>query len=355
MRKKISLLLCAALTAGALAGCGQKKETPVQTQQPEKQETAAGETAAQKAEENKAATVLRCGITVSQSSLPAEALKVFDESLQEATGGAVKLEVYYDGTMGNERDVIEGVSMGTIEMYAGSTAPLANFVDDFNIWDLPYMVDMNNLEDAYAIMDGAIGQKMLDSLSPIGMKGLAISHQGFRCMLNGKKEVAAPADAKSLVIRTMENDIHLEFYRKIGANPVAMASTEAFTALAQGTIDGMDNILDAFYTQGAFESAKYLTMTGHIISGYVFIVNNDVFQSLTADQQAAVQQAGKAAAGFMRERAMEKMDEIAEIASKDHGVTVTEVDTQLWKEASGAVAEKYKEGIDPEYWNAFYK
>ena len=68
------------------------------------------------------------------------------------------------------RDVIEGVSMGTIEMYAGSTAPLANFVDDFNIWDLPYMVDMNKLEDAYAIMDGAIGQKMLDSLSSIGTK-----------------------------------------------------------------------------------------------------------------------------------------------------------------------------------------
>lgn len=355
MRKKISLLLCAAMVVGAIAGCGQKSEVVQETKQEEKQETAVGETTAKKAEESKDATVLRCGITVSQSSLPAEALAVFDKSLQEATDGAVKLEVYYDGTMGNERDVIEGVSMGTIEMYAGSTAPLANFVDDFNIWDLPYMVDMNNLEDAYAIMDGDIGQKMLDSLSPIGMKGLAISHQGFRCMLNSKKTVTEPADAKNLVIRTMENDIHLEFYRKIGANPVAMASTEAFTALAQGTIDGMDNILDAFYTQGAFESAKYLTMTGHIISGYVFIVNNDVFQSLTAEQQTAVQQAGRDASKFMRERAMEKMDEIAEIAGKDHGVTVTEVDTQKWKDASAEVAEKYKAGIDPEYWNAFYK
>ena len=257
--------------------------------------------------------------------------------------------------MGNERDVIEGVSMGTIEMYAGSTAPLANFVDDFNIWDLPYMVDMNKLEDAYAIMDGAIGQKMLDSLSSIGTKGLAISHQGFRCMLNGKKEVTKPADAKNLVIRTMENDIHLEFYREIGANPVAMASTEAFTALAQGTIDGMDNILDAFYTQGAFESAKYLTMTGHIISGYVFLINEDVFNSLTEQQQAAVQQAGKDAAVFMRNRAMEKMDEIAEIARDEYGVTVTQVDTQEWKDASAKVAEKYKGGIDTEYWNAFYE
>ena len=88
--------------------------------------------------------MIRCGITVSQNSLPAEALEVFNESLKKATDGTVRLEVFYDGTMGNERDVIEGVSMGTIEMYAGSTAPLANFVDDFNIWDLPYMVDMIN-------------------------------------------------------------------------------------------------------------------------------------------------------------------------------------------------------------------
>lgn len=365
MRKRIYVLLCAAFTAGVLAGCGQKKEAAPQSGEPAKQENAGGEAAGENAEGEKIedqktegkedAVVLRCGITVSQSSLPAEALEVFNKSLQEATDGAVRLEIYYDGTMGNERDVIEGVSMGTIEMYAGSTAPLANFVDDFNIWDLPYMVDMNNLEGAYQIMDGEIGQKMLDSLSPIGMKGLAISHQGFRCMLNGKKAVEEPADAKNLVIRTMENDIHLEFYREVGANPVAMASTEAFTALAQGTIDGMDNILDAFYTQGAFESAKYLTMTGHIISGYVFIINNDVFNSLTADQQAAVQQAGKEAGKFMRDQAMEKMDEIAEIAAKDYGVTVTEVDTQKWKDASTKVAEKYKEGIDPEYWNAFYK
>lgn len=360
MKKTISLLLCAAMTAGVLSGCRQKdtaSET-VRTENQEQENTNGAAGQAPKAEEpadNKDAAVIRCGITVSQNSLPAEALEVFNESLKKATDGTVRLEVFYDGTMGNERDVIEGVSMGTIEMYAGSTAPLANFVDDFNIWDLPYMVDMNKLEDAYAIMDGAIGQKMLDSLSSIGTKGLAISHQGFRCMLNGKKEVTKPADAKNLVIRTMENDIHLEFYREIGANPVAMASTEAFTALAQGTIDGMDNILDAFYTQGAFESAKYLTMTGHIISGYVFLINEDVFNSLTEQQQAAVQQAGKDAAVFMRNRAMEKMDEIAEIARDEYGVTVTQVDTQEWKDASAKVAEKYKGGIDTEYWNAFYE
>ena len=134
--KTISLLLCAAMTAGVLSGCGQKdtaSET-VRTENQEQENTNGAAGQAPKAEEpadNKDAAVIRCGITVSQNSLPAEALEVFNESLKKATDGTVRLEVFYDGTMGNERDVIEGVSMGTIEMYAGSTAPLANFVDDF--------------------------------------------------------------------------------------------------------------------------------------------------------------------------------------------------------------------------------
>lgn len=339
MKRTISILVCMVMMLGLVVGCGKKEE--------QSQEGANGDSATP--------IVLRCGITVSKDSVPAEALEVFADRVSEATEGSVQLEVHYDGTLGNERDVIEGVSMGTIEMYAGSTAPLSNFVDDFNIWDLPYVVDMNNIEDAYEIMDGEIGKKMLESLSEIGVKGLGIGHQGFRCMLNSEREVTVPDDAKGLVIRTMENDIHLDFYKEIGANPTAMASTEAFTALAQGTIAGMDNILDAFYTQGAFESAKHLTLTGHIISGYVFCINSSVFDSMTKEQQEAVVAAGKEASQFVRDRSMEKMEEIVKNAQEQYGVTVTEVDTKVWKEASAKMVEKYKDTIDPEYWNAFYE
>lgn len=350
MKKAISIILSIVMLAALLCGCGQTGDANTN------EAVATNPAEAEVSAENESAepVVLRCGITVSSESLPAEALEVLNKKLQETTNGQLQIEVYYDGTMGNERDVIEGVSMGTIEMYAGSTAPIANFVSDFNILDLPYVVDINNLEDSYKIFDGEIGQQMLDSLSTVGIKGLSVTHQGFRCMLNSKREVVTPEDAKDLVIRTMENDIHLEFYRTIGANPVAMASTEAFTALAQGTIDGMDNILDAFYTQGAFESAKYLSLTGHVISGYVFAVNQDVFNSLSPELQAAFEEAGKEAGVYMRNRAMEKMDEIIDVAKNEYGVTVTEVDTQLWKDASAAVAETYKDSIATEYWNAFY-
>ncbi len=351
MKKLLSVILSCSMALGMLTACSsstESTESATTSTTTSTTTTAATETAEDE-------IIIRCGITVSQSSISAQALEVFNQSVQAATNGAIKLEVYYDGTMGDERDVLEGVSMGTIEMYAGSTAPIANFVDDFNILDLPYVVDMNDLDAAYALMDGEVGQTMLSSLNTIGVEGLALSHQGFRFMLNNDHEVATPEDAANLVIRTMENDIHLEFYKEVGANPVAMASTEAFTALAQGTIDGMDNIIDAFYTQGAFESAKYLTMTGHIISGYVFAINQDLFNSLTPDQQAAIKQASTEASIYLRDAAMAGIDEVAEIAQSEYGVTITEVDTQLWKEASAGVTENYKDSIDPVYWNAFYE
>lgn len=343
MKRFFCFIMACVMLATILTGCGNTDAPSV----PNESEKSSGQPAAP--------IVIRCGIVVSKESIYAEALEVFDQTLQEATNGQVCLQVYYDGTMGNERDMIEGVSMGTIEMYASSSTVFANFVDDFKVLDLPYAVDINNLEEAYAIFDGEIGHKMLDSLSSIGIKGLAVTHQGFRCMLNNTREVVNPEDAKNLVIRTMENDVHLKFYSAIGAKPVAMASTEAFTALAQGTINGMDNVLDALYTQGAFESAKYLTLSGHVLSGYVYAINENVFNSLTAEQQAAIETASKAASVYLRDAAMKRMDEVVDLAETEYGVTVTRVDTAAWKEVASSVVEEYKDSIDPEYWDAFYQ
>lgn len=332
--------------AGVLGGCG-KNDTP--------STTAAASGSSESGASGDKEFTLRCGITVSDTSVAAQALAVFKEEVEKATNGTVKVEVHYDGTMGNERDVIEGVSLGTIEMFCGSTAPLSNFTDSFQIWDLPFVVDINNMDAAYEIMDGEIGRDMLDSLSSIGIKGLAMAHNGFRFILNRVKEIKTPADASNMVIRTMENDIHLAFYQAIGANPTAMASTEAFTALAQGTIDGMDNNLDAFYTQGAFESAKYLTLTGHVFSASIFLMNQSVFDQMSASQQEAVMAAIQKAAEYQREGSTQGMEEIKTIAKDEYGVTVTEVpDLDAWKTCCEDLYNQYKSGIKSEYWDAFF-
>ncbi|GEM_PF-592512 len=298
---------------------------------------------------------IRCGITVSTDSVAAQALAVFKEEVEKATNNTVMVEVHPDGTLGNERDVIEGVSLGTVEMFCGSTAPLTNFTDAFNVWDLPFVVDINNMQAAYDIMDGPVGQAMLDQLADIGAKGLAMAHNGFRFILNRVKEVATPDDIKGLVIRTMENDVHMAFYQACGANPTPMASTEAFTALAQGTIDGMDNNLDAFYTQGAYESAKFLSLTGHIFSASIFLMNKAIFDEMSETQQNAILAGIKKAADFQREGCTEGMETIKKIAAEDYGVTVTEIpDLTPWKDCCANLYDQYKGGIKEDYWNAFF-
>ncbi|MCI8513639.1 MAG: DctP family TRAP transporter solute-binding subunit [Lachnospiraceae bacterium] len=343
--KGAAAMAVGAAAASVLGGCG-KNDTPSTTAA-----ASGGESGASGDKE----FTLRCGITVSDTSVAAQALAVFKEEVEKATNQTVKVEVHYDGTMGNERDVIEGVSLGTIEMFCGSTAPLSNFTDSFQIWDLPFVVDINNMDAAYRIMDGEVGRDMLDSLSSIGIKGLAMAHNGFRFILNRVKEVKTPADASNMVIRTMENDIHLAFYQAIGANPTAMASTEAFTALAQGTIDGMDNNLDAFYTQGAFESAKYLTLTGHVFSASIFLMNQSVFDQMSKSQQDAVMAAIQKAAEYQRDGSTQGMEDIKKIAKDDYDVTVTEVpDLNAWKDCCENLYDQYKSGIKSEYWDAFF-
>lgn len=350
MKKKMALLTAVVMTMTALAGCGGSSSSSAAASSKPAESSATSAAAA----EDEPNITLRCGITVADTSIAGQALQQFEKEVEEGTNGTVQVDLYYDGTLGNERDMIEGVSMGTQEMFCGSTAPLSNFVDDFTVWDLPFAVDINNMEAAYDVMDGEVGQKMLDGLSEVGIKGLAMAHNGFRFILNRTKEVKTPEDIKGLVIRTMENDIHLAFYKAVGANPTPMASTEAFTALAQGVIDGMDNNLDAFNTQGAFESAKYLTMTGHVFSASIFLMNEDAYNSMSAHQQEVVMTAIKNAADFQRDASTKAMDEIVEKAKTEYGVTVTEVNIDDWKACCDPIYEEYKDQIDPEYYAAFF-
>jgi TRAP-type C4-dicarboxylate transport system substrate-binding protein len=184
----------------------------------------------------------------------------------EKTDGRVTIELNENATLGNDRDLIEGLHFGTVEM-AGPLFPAHQFFKRFSGLGSPIVVENSEegLQRAFSVMDGDIGKAMWASVENINIKGLFISYTGFRNMINTKRDVASPADLKGLKIRTMENSIHQAFYTAAGATPVALASSEAFTALQQGTIDGMDNVLDAMSDQGAFDVAKHLTLTEHFV------------------------------------------------------------------------------------------
>ena len=354
MKRFVSVVLALTLVLVFLAGCGNSvSESEAPASSPAKTEAPAESTQPVTSEAPAESVVIRLGFAVSVDTVPGQAFTLLKQEVEDKTDGRVQIELYENATLGNDRDLIEGLSLGTVEMAGAALSPLINFSSDFQVWDLPYVVENSEegLQRAFSVMDGDIGKAMWASVENINIKGLFISYTGFRNMINTKRDVASPADLKGLKIRTMENSIHQAFYTAAGATPVALASSEAFTALQQGTIDGMDNVLDAMSDQGAFDVAKHLTLTEHFVGGYVLMIAKDFFEGLSDEDQAVILDAAETAKLKTRELAETCREDYIAIA-EEKGVTVSYVDYSEWKPAAQNVWSDYKDKINQDWLNA---
>lgn len=268
--------------------------------------------------------------------------KKFAELVEKKTNGHVKIEVYDSGTLGNENDIIEQVQMGSIHFGLVASAPFANTVPEMYVFDLPFL--FKNRAAAYKVLDGDIGKGILKKLDGQGMIGLGFWENGFRHISNNKHKVVTPADLSGLKIRTMENKIHMESFKAMGAVPTPMAWSEVFTGLQQGTIDGMENSPVIYSTNAFYEVQKYLSETGHFYSPSVFFCNKEVFNSLPEKYQKAIIEAEKEARDYER-KSHEKMDNEAIKVLKEHGMEITEVDKDVWRKSCEPVYQKFRNQI----------
>jgi tripartite ATP-independent transporter DctP family solute receptor len=280
----------------------------------------------------------------------------FADMFKEATNGSIVIDVYPQAQLGNERDLIEGVSMGTID-FCNVSGALTNFSSAFLTFDLPFIVKNTDagLKKAYGVFDGPVGREVLDSLKTHDILGLGFWEGGFRHCLNSKRDVRTPNDIKGLKIRTMENEIHLAYYNAEGAIPVAIASSEAFTALQQGVIDGMDNNLYSFVGLKAYEAAKHLSLTSHFYSPAVIMMNFSLFNSFTAEQRDSVFKIEKDVKAWQRDLALE-FDKKAMQEMRAAGVVIIDnIDYEIWQKACSGVYDLYRDKIDQKHLDAFLK
>jgi tripartite ATP-independent transporter DctP family solute receptor len=237
-----------------------------------------------------AQTTLRINIAIAQNSHYGVAIDSFAREVEKRTGGRYKIQTFYSGALGAERESVEGVQLGTLDLTLTSTGPLPNFVPDVAILDIPFL--FRDYAHARAVLDGPIGQELLAKFPPKGMVGLAWAENGFRHMTNSKHPVNQPDDLRGLKMRTMENPIHIEAYRQFGILPTPMAFTEVFTALQQGTVDGQENPLSVITSAKLDQVQKYLSLTGHVYSPAIFLMNKAQWDKLSdADKQAFVEAA----------------------------------------------------------------
>jgi len=278
-----------------------------------------------------AQTTFKMNISVPKDSHYGVAIDTFAAEIEKRTNGRYKIQNFYASALGNEREAIEAVQLGTLDMAMSSTGPVPNFVPELAILDIPFL--FRDYAHARAVLDGPIGQEMLTKFEPIGIKALAWGENGFRHMTNSKRPIRSPEDLKGLKLRTMENPIHMQAYKGFGLIPTPMAISEVFTALQQGTVDGQENPISVIQSWKFEQVQKYLTLTGHVYSPAVILMNKGLWDGLSDEDKQHFLEAAKVAVKANRDRIdQDEKNGVAHLRS--HGMEVIEdVDRSAFQKA----------------------
>ncbi len=268
-----------------------------------------------------AQTTMRISISVAQNSHQGIAIDTFAKEVEKRTAGRYKVQTFYAGALGGERESIEAVQLGTQELAFSSTGPIPNFVPETKILDVPFL--FRDKGHARAVLDGPIGQEMLTKFDAKGFKALAWAENGVRHMTNSKRDVKVPEDLKGLKMRTMENPVHIAAYKGLGIVTTPMAFPEVFTALQQGTVDGQENPLSVIMSAKFDQVQKHLSLTGHVYSPAIFVMNKAAFDKLSAADKTAFIEAAKEGTKLNRARVdQDDATGVTELRAK--GMTVIE-------------------------------
>jgi TRAP-type transport system periplasmic protein len=267
----------------------------------------------------------------------------FADLIQERTKGRITIKLYPSYQLGKgEREMTEGIQQGTIDLLITSTGPLGGFSPSINILDFPFL--FRDFKHVDSVLDGNIGQKLLNDFDKADIKALAFWENGFRHLSNSKQAVKTVLDGKGLKIRTMENKVHLAAWKTAGLNPTPMAMGEVFTALQQKVIDGQENPVAVFYNSKFWDAGqKHFSLTGHVYSPAPLIMSKKIFAAMPKADQDLFQKTAFEVAAFQR-----KVNRDAEEAKMkemtEHGVAIVrDVDKESFKKAMAPVYSQFPE------------
>jgi len=227
-----------------------------------------------------------------------QALVFFADKVKEKTNGEVVVTVFPAGQLGQEKDYIEGIKLGAMEMTKVSSAPLGQFSPSLQAVSLPFI--WRNLEHQHAVLSGPIGTRLMNDLDKQGFKGLAFFDAGFRNVTTRDKPVKVPADLKGLKIRVMQSKPLIDTINAFGATAVPMGQSEVYVALQQKVIDGWENNEPTVLTFNMQEVCKYFSYTRHTSIPDILVMNKQLFDSVPKSTQTAILEAAAQAVPYQR-------------------------------------------------------
>jgi C4-dicarboxylate-binding protein DctP len=258
----------------------------------------------------------------------------FKELAEKYTDGKVKVEVYTNSTLYKDKEELEALQLGAVQMLAPSLAKFGPIgIKEFEVFDLPFILP--NKEALRRVTDGPLGKRLLTLLEPKGMIGLAYWDNGFKDM-SANKPLHMPADFKGLKIRIQSSKVLEAEIRALGAIPQVMAFSEVYQALQTGVVDGAENPPSNIYTQKMHEVQKYIMLSEHGYVGYAVIVNKKFWEGLPADIRSQLEKAMTEATAYTNSIAQKENDDAMETMKKS-GLTqivpLTAEEKQAWRTA----------------------
>ena len=325
MKKYLAIILCLVL-ALSLFGCGGS-------------DNGGGGTETSEAEP----VVITLGHALSDGTPASNGINAFAERVAEETEGRVSFDIYPNSQLGNETEMIEQMQLGQLDAGAIMVGTFQTIDKRFAIEDLPYA--WNGIESARAAYDGAWGDYLADMIADQGMTQIAYVEWGFRHMTSNVKPIRVPEDMKGLNIRISPAALREDAFKQVGAIPTQMSFSELYSALQTGVVQAQENPLPTIVAAGFAEVQKYLSLTGHFYNTVMFVVNTDVWNKISADDQAII----LAAAADMEKDVRVNNDASVEAnlqALRDAGMEINDdVDTAAFREAMLPVYDKWENEV----------
>jgi C4-dicarboxylate-binding protein DctP len=300
--------------------------------------------------------VIKFSHVVANDTPKGKAAEYFAKKAAELTGGKVKVEVYGNSTLYKDKEEMEALQLGAVQMLAPSLAKFGPLgVKEFEVFDLPYIFD--NDEALHKVTMGPVGQQLLAKLEPKGIRGLAFWDNGFKSFsLNSP--IKTPADLKGKKMRIQSSKVLEEQMRALGSLPQVMAFSEVYQALQTGVVDGTENPISNLYTQKMHEVQKHLTITDHGYLGYAVIVNKKFWDGLPADIRKQLDEAMVQATRYANQIARVENDQALEAVKKSGKTTVyvpTAEERGAFKKVLVPVHQKMAGRIGKETIDSVYK
>ncbi|MDQ0339363.1 C4-dicarboxylate-binding protein DctP [Caldalkalibacillus uzonensis] len=287
--------------------------------------------------------VINFAHVVRSSTAKGQAAEKFAELIEARTDGRIKVEVYPDSQLGNDREITEQMQSGTIQMNAPFTGVLPSFVPQFQVFDLPFL--FNDRDVAYKAMHGELGVLLNEYLSQQGLRALGYWDGGFKHLTNSVRPIEKPEDMEGLKFRASQSPLLIAQFRALDAGGVSIDFSELYTALQNKTVDGQENPLSNIVSQKFYEVQDYLTLSAHGYMGYVWLISENFYQQLPDDLKQILEEVAKEVTEWQWEQAAANEEKYME-ELKASGIQITELtpeNREAFIQATRSVYDEFME------------